>query len=136
MAKKSKEVKEPVFKIGSALWTEKDRIKSINIKDEDGNEWEFQIKAILPSDLIQIGRRTAILRGGVPFDSIDASTNEWIERQATLEFGLVGFPDWFDIVECVDGDLLSYLYNQIYLWSTSFKEGLKKNKHTERSEEK
>lgn len=126
---KTKMVKKPIFKLTTALWKEEDRHKTIEVEnDNDKVKYEFVIRAILPNDLITIGKRTAVLRGGLPVSSVDNDTNYFIERQANLEFALVSHPEWFDIVSCPYSELLDYLNEKIWEWSESFKEGLKKNK--------
>lgn len=135
MARKKSDKKQPVFRLNSALWSMDDRIKKLVIDDEKGMKWDFKIKALLPHDLIIIGKRTAVLRSGLPYDSLDKETNDYIERQAVLELGVVEHPDWFDIVECPFAELLNHLSSEIWAWSESFKEGLKKNKPDQGSKE-
>jgi len=110
------------------LFLEKDRQK-----DEKVNTETFKIKALFDKERLEIARRCAISRNGLPENSFSQTDRYRFTRIATVDVGLVEYPKWWTNAEdCPDSNVLQELYDKIEKFTEDFQEKLKKNQFAQR----
>jgi len=117
------------YKFKDLRFIEKDREKTIKYEN-----YTFTIKALFPKDYREISRRVALEQNGLPINSFSIEDRYKFQRDITIDYALVNYPDWWDgSSNCPSEDLLNFLYNEIQEWTNEFQESLKKNRLNKRS---
>ncbi len=85
---------------------------------------EFVLKFPKQKDVMQIDRRVALMRGGVPAESFDAIANFNLQKVATLDVMVESGPKWFDNLksknpnfswgDMPDGNFIDEVYSKAY----------------------
>lgn len=101
-----------------------ERLKTFKLdfySEIDGKRYvgPFTTKKLSIQEIATMGVRKAQLNGGFYYDSenpgcgISESTDEVNSIIAHLEVALVDWPDWFQLSEIVDQDLLGAIYQEV-----------------------
>lgn len=85
---------------------------------------EFVLKFPKQKDVMQIDRRVALMRGGIPAESFDAIANFNLQKVATLDVMVESGPKWFDNLksknpnfswgDMPDGNFIDEVYSKAY----------------------
>lgn len=120
------------IEIRNMLFLEKDREKEVKINNEN-----FKIKALFEKDYLEISRRVAISRNGLPENNFSQADRYRFSRIATIDVALIDHPDWWTSAEnCPESETLEKLMIEIENHSLEFQQKLKKNKFAKRGEAK
>lgn len=84
----------------------------------------FVLKFPKQKDVMQIDRRVALMRGGVPAESFDAIANFNLQKVATLDVMVESGPKWYDNLksknpnfswgDMPDGNFIDEVYSKAY----------------------
>ena len=84
----------------------------------------FVLKFPKQKDVMQIDRRVALMRGGVPAESFDAIANFNLQKVATLDVMVESGPKWYDNLksknpnfswgDMPDGSFIDEVYSKAY----------------------
>lgn len=85
---------------------------------------KFRVKFPKQKDIMQIDRRVALMRGGIPAESFDAIANFNLQKVATLDVMVESGPKWFDNLksknpnfswgDMPDGNFVDEVYSKAY----------------------
>ena len=107
-------------KCGHELYQRADDNKE-TVETSRGN---FVLKFPKQKDVMQIDRRVALMRGGVPAESFDAIANFNLQKVATLDVMVESGPKWYDNLksknpnfswgDMPDGNFIDEVYSKAY----------------------
>ena len=91
----------------------------------------FVLKFPKQKDVMQIDRRVALMRGGVPAESFDAIANFNLQKVATLDVMVESGPKWYDNLksknpnfswgDMPDGNFIDEVYSKAYTFRAADK---------------
>lgn len=100
--------------------------------DERTYYGSFTCKKLSIADLAALGVRKAQLNGGmhhnpsIPGTGVDIETDQINAMIAHLDIALVDTPDWWDLEEICDGELLSKVFEEVVKHENSFLDRLRR----------
>lgn len=107
---------------------------TIDYLGSDGRRMKgnFVSKKLAIRDIAALSVRKIQLNGGMHHDSstpghgVDATTDNWNNMIATIEICLVETPQWWNLDELVDPELLALVYEKVVDFENTFLERLRK----------
>lgn len=99
-----------------------------HLSDVDGRRYEgdFTTRKLTIRDLAALGVRKTQLNGGFHHDAdnpgkgVDEQTDEFNNMLAHLEMALVKKPDWWNLDEVTDLELMGRIYKEVITFENSF----------------
>lgn len=99
------------------------------LSEENGRRYSgmFTTKKLTIRGVTQLGVRRSQLCGGLHYDpatpgqGLDASTYQINGMIAQLELSLITYPDWWDLDQLTDLDVLSEVYREVISFENNFR---------------
>lgn len=114
---------------GTSLRQKRSNPFSIDYKSEVDDrvyKGKFVSKKLSIRDLAALGVRKAQLNGGMHYDlanpgqGVDVYTDDFNNMIAHLELSIVDAPNWWDLDEITDVDLISVVYKEVVKFENKF----------------